>query len=128
MIEINPTDLESVHAAVKKIERTAQDRVKAAIEEALPEVADQLAKAAPEDTGTLKRSFGIKIKKYRGDVFGIAGVRSHYEEDTKKGWKIPHKTIHFVRNPFWDDVMQRLRPWLNKVIQNAIDDVGSELE
>ena len=67
-------------------------------------------------------------------------MRSHYEESTKKGRKIPHKTIHLVRfgqakgvgkqlgNPFWDDVMQRLRPWLNKVIQNAIDDVGSELE
>ncbi|MCL2304633.1 MAG: HK97 gp10 family phage protein [Planctomycetaceae bacterium] len=141
MIEIDPTDFESTLAAIKKIEKTASARVKAAIESVLPEVADALSSAAPVDTGTLQRSFGIKTKKFGVDIFAIAGVRSDYTEITPKGKKIPSKTIHLVRfgfthrsgkqvpaNPFWNDVVTRLRPRLQQAIQDAIDDVGRELE
>ena len=141
MFDFDPTDFESVKKAFRTVETTLQQRVQTAIKEVLPQIADALAAAAPVDTGFLRKSFGIKIKKYGVNVFGIAGVKDEVFL-TDKGFKIPKMTVHLVRfgfthwrskkrvkgNPFWDDVVQQWRPILQQAVQKAVDEVMAEIE
>lgn len=115
-------------SGVAEIQRRMQDQVpkvekrvvSAGLRAAARPVVTRARSLVPRDTGQLRKSIGVKVKRYRGAVWVGIGPRAGYKIRTADGRSLnPTQYAHLVER---GTVHQRAQPFLRP----AIDATKSE--